>query len=180
MSYIGLHFGIFIYLHLSARKVEQTVVYEWIMLQKSDPWQASSTAGSKPLRNYQRLAVSMVPEIKAHNSRFVFPSFRILFQGHRLTRIEVQRRYGGSSGAARVLELGPLNGTELIWSRRQRRARILSAWTLQSGEHELKLNGQSKETIFGRWSRPLFSRSNQKSIHASGRAHDKLENIVYW
>lgn len=42
------------------------------MLRKSDPSQARSTAGSKPLRNYQRLAVSMAPEIKAHNSHFVF------------------------------------------------------------------------------------------------------------
>lgn len=83
MSYIRLHFGIFIYPHLSTQKVEQTVVYEWIMLWKSDTSQARSTAGSKSSRNYQRLAVSMAPEINAHNSRFVFfCHFKFSFKGN--------------------------------------------------------------------------------------------------
>lgn len=153
MSYIGLHFGIFIYPHLSTKKVEQTVVYEWIMLRKYDPSQACGTAGSKPLRNYQCLAVSTAPEIKAHNSHFVFLSFWILFQGHRLTHIEVQRRCSGSSDAVCVQEMGPLNGTEPLWSRRQRGDRILPAWTSQRKEHEFKLIGQSKETILAWWNR---------------------------
>lgn len=134
MSYIGLHFGIFIYPHLSTKKVEQTVVYEWIMLRKCDPSQARGTAGSKPLRNYPCLAVSTAPEIKAHNSRFVFLSFWILFQGHRLTHTEVQRRCSGSSDAVCAQEMGPLNETKPLWSPWQRGARAS-----QRKEYEPKL-----------------------------------------